>query len=176
MSDSKKLKEALDWLLHIGIALLAGFLIVTFVAQRTLVHDISMEPTLVEGDNLIVEKLSPRFGGLGRGDIIVFNVPEENRQLIKRLIALEGDKVEIKNGKVYVNDKALDEDYLDGVETQPAGFPEYSSLVVKKGFVYVLGDNRPNSKDSRILGPVETSRISGRAVFRFYPLNKIGFM
>lgn len=146
----------------------------TFVAQRTLVHDISMQPTLVEGDNLIVEKLSARLGGLHRGDIIVFRVPEENRQLIKRLIAVEGDRVEIKDGRVYVNGEALEESYLKGVETQPNGNPEYSNLVVQKGYVYVLGDNRPNSKDSRILGPIEAARISGRAIFRFYPFDKIG--
>ncbi len=176
MTDSKNVREALDWILHIGIAVLIGVLIVTFVAQRTLVHDISMQPTLVEGDNLIVEKVSAKLGGLKRGNIIVFLVPEENRQLIKRLIAIEGDKVEIKDGKVYVNGQALKEDYLKGVETQSFGFPEYDSLVVPKGYVYVLGDNRPNSKDSRSLGPVQASRISGRAIYRFYPFDKIGVM
>ncbi len=175
-SDTKNVKEALDWILHIGIAVVIGLLIVTFVAQRTLVHDISMQPTLVEGDNLIVEKVSAKLGGLHRGDIIVFRVPEENRQLIKRLIAVEGDKVEIKNGKVYVNDKEQDESYLKNADTEPGSFPEYSSLIVKKGYVYVLGDNRPNSKDSRMLGPVETSMISGRAIFRFYPFNKFGLL
>ena len=176
MAESKNVREALDWVLHIGIAILLGVLIVTFVAQRTLVHDISMQPTLVEGDNLIVEKLSAKLGGLKRGNIIVFHVPMENRQLIKRLIAVEGDKVEIKGGKVYINDKALEEDYLKGVETQPFGSPEYSSLVVPRGFVYVLGDNRPNSRDSRTIGPVEASRISGRAIFRFYPFSRAGVM
>lgn len=175
MAETKK-NEALDWILHIGIAVLIGILIVTFVAQRTLVHDISMEPTLVEGDNLIVEKLSAKLGGLKKGDIIVFKVPEENRQLIKRLIAVEGDKVDIKDGRVYVNGTALEENYINGVDTPSFGNPQYDSLEVPKGFVYVLGDNRPNSKDSRTIGPIEASRISGRAIFRFYPFNKIGVM
>jgi len=173
-ADSKNVREALDWILHIGIAIAIGILIVTFVAQRTLVHDISMQPTLVEGDNLIVEKVSAKLGGLKRGDIIVFYVPEENRQLIKRLIAVEGDKVEIKGGKVFVNGEM--EDYVKGVETQSSGEEKYCNLTVEKGYVYVLGDNRPNSKDSRVLGPIQKSRISGRAIFRFFPFNKFGLL
>lgn len=132
-----------------------------------------MQPTLVEGDNLVVEKLGPKLGGLHRGDIIVFKVPEENRQLIKRLIALEGDKVEIKDGKVYVNGEESKAGNLN-VETLPGADPAYSNLTVPAGYVYVLGDNRPNSNDSRMLGPVEMKRITGRAIFRFYPFNKIG--
>lgn len=173
-SEGKKINETLDWIIHIAVAILIGVLIVTFVGQRTLVHDISMQPTLVEGDNLIVEKLGPRFGGLHRGDIIVFKVPEEDRQLIKRLIALEGDKVEIRDGKVYVNGEESKVVDLKGVETYPGSDPAYSSLTVPKGHVYVLGDNRPYSNDSRILGPIDMKRISGRAIFRFYPFNKIG--
>lgn len=173
-TKSKNVNEALDWLLHIGIAVVIGVLIVTFVVQRTLVHDISMQPTLVDGDNLIVEKLSVKLGGLKPGNIIVFYSPEEKKQLIKRLIAVAGDKVEIKEGKVFVNGKALNESYLKEVETQPLGKPEYSNLTVPKGYVYVLGDNRPKSMDSRILGPIEISRISGRAIFRFYPFSKFG--
>jgi signal peptidase I, bacterial type len=173
-AKNNNMNEALDWILHIGIAVVIGVLIVTFVVQRTLVHDISMRPTLVDGDNLIVEKLSAKLGGLKPGDIIVFYSPEEKKQLIKRLIAVAGDKVEIKDGKVFVNGKQREESYIKGVDTEPLGSPEYSNLTVKKGYVYVLGDNRPNSMDSRILGPIETSRISGRAVFRFYPFNKFG--
>ena len=73
------------------------------MAQRTIVHDISMEPTLTEGDNVLVEKLGPRFDWLGRGDIIVFRFPGESKQLIKRLVAIEGDRVEVIDGKLYVN-------------------------------------------------------------------------
>lgn len=175
MADSKNVREALDWLLHIGIAILIGVLIVTFVAQRTLVHDISMQPTLVEGDNLIVEKLSAKLGGLHRGDIIVFESPiDDNKQLIKRLIAFEGEKIEIKENQVYINDKVLDEKYLNGVATPNMRNPEFESLVIPKGQVFAMGDNRPHSGDSRSFGPVDKSSISGRAIFRFYPFNKLG--
>lgn len=167
------MNETLDWIIHIAVAVLIGVLIVTFVGQRTLVHDISMQPTLVDGDNLVVEKISPKIGTLHRGDIIVFKVPEEGRQLIKRLIALPGDTVEIKDGKVYVNGEESKVVDLK-VETDPGENPAYSKLTVPQGYVYALGDNRPFSNDSRELGPIQMSRITGRAIFRFYPFNKIG--
>lgn len=150
-------------------------LIVTFVAQITLVHDISMQPTLVEGNCLIVEKIGPRLGGLHRGDIIVFKSPEQNnRLLIKRLIALGGDKVEIKNGKVYVNNEESKAGNLKGVVTDPGDNPQYSTLTVPAGHIYALGDNRPNSLDCRYFGPIDIKNVTGRAIFRVYPLNRIG--
>ncbi len=171
MSDKTVIREVIDWILHIAIAVAIGFLIVTFVAQRTIVHDVSMQPTLYEGDNLIVEKISPRIGNLNRGDIIVFHEPQGKRQLIKRIIAVEGDTVEIKDGKVYVNGEALEEDYIKGDYT-PEG--EYNNLTVGKGQVFVLGDNRMNSRDSRSIGPIDISTVTGKAIFRFYPFNKMG--
>lgn len=174
MSEKKKMNEALEWFFHIAVAILAGILIVTFVAQRTVVHQVSMQPLLVEGDNLIVEKISSRFGLLHKGDIIVFNSPEGNIQLIKRLIAVEGDKVEIKDGKVYVNDIADEKSNPKGVVTDPGEIPEYSNFTVPKGYIYALGDNRPESHDCRAFGPVEAKRITGRAIFRFFPFSKFG--
>ncbi|MEN6313067.1 MAG: signal peptidase I [Clostridiaceae bacterium] len=170
-AEGKKISEALDWIIHIAIAIVIGVLIVVFVGQRTIVHDISMEPTLVEGDNLIVEKLGFRFGWLKRGDIIVFKSPQEDRQLIKRLIAVEGDKVEIKDGKVYVNGELS----LTGLPDEPpTPGGEYSDLTVEKGQVYVLGDNRQFSQDSTEFGPIDADWITGRAIFRFYPFDKFG--
>lgn len=178
MNDRTKniFKEIGEWVLHLGIAIIAGVLIVTFVAQRTVVFDVSMQPTLFEGDNLIVEKISHKLGRMERGDIIVFKMEDEGRQLIKRLIALEGDYVEIYEGKVFVNDNPVDESYLkEGIATYQ-GFEEYSSMTVPKGHVYVLGDNRPESKDSRRLGPIDIKYISGRAVLRIYPFSRFGFL
>jgi len=132
-----------------------------------------MEPTLVEGDNLIIEKISPKLGLLKRGDIIVFKLENENRQLIKRLIALEGDKVEFRDGKVYVNGEAVDDSYLgEGVVTEA----DDKVVVVPEGHVFVLGDNRQHSKDSRDLGPISEKSVSGKAILRFYPFDKFGIM
>lgn len=169
-------KEIFDWVFSIGIAVAIGLLLVTFVGQRTIVHDVSMEPNLHEGNNLIVEKVSARFGWLHRGDIVVLDSPGENRQLIKRLIAFAGEKVEVKDGKVFINGKELKEKYLkEDVVTEPrVGTPQYSNMTVPEGMVYVLGDNRPASLDSRAFGPVDAKTVRGRAILRFYPFNKFG--
>jgi signal peptidase I len=174
MVKDKKISEALDWFLSLGAAVIVGLLIVIFVGQRTIVHDISMQPTLVEGDNLLVEKLSCKFGGLHRGDIIVFKSPNEPHQLIKRLIALEGDKVEVKDGKVYVNGELSLIGLPEEPDTPDGTLPEYTDLTVPEGYVYVLGDNRPYSHDSTEFGPIKSSWIKGRAIFRFYPFSKFG--
>lgn len=167
-------KEVLDWIFHIVAAIVIGVLIVVFVGQRTIVYDISMEPTLIEGDNLLVEKLGSRFGWLNRGDIIVLKSPEWDRQLIKRLIAIEGDRVEVKEGKVYVNGELSVIGLADEPVTPEGTKPGYTNLTVDKGYVYVLGDNRSNSTDSTEFGPVDKDWIKGRAIFRFFPFNRFG--
>ncbi len=133
-----------------------------------------MQPTLLEGDNLLVEKLGFRFNRLQRGDIIVFKFPEESRQLIKRLVAVEGDRVEIKEGKLYVNGELS----LIGLPVEPetpsGENPEFTNLTVPEGFVYALGDNRLYSMDSTEFGPINKKWIKGRAIFRFFPFSKFG--
>ncbi len=173
-AEKKEKNEALDWFLHIAIAVILGVLIVTFVAQRTIVYDISMQPTFVEGDNLLVEKLGYRFGDLHRGDVVIVKRPDMNEKLIKRLVAVEGDRVQVKDGKLYVNGKQ----FLIGLPSEPVtpngDLPEYTDLTLKKGEAYVLGDNRPFSKDCTEFGPIQKNWIVGRAVFRFYPFSKFG--
>lgn len=170
----KKRNVVLDWFIHIAAAVIVGLLVVTFVAQRTVVYDISMEPTLTEGDNLLVEKLGPRFGWLNRGDIIVFRFPGEKKLLIKRLVAVEGDRVEVKDGKLYVNGELSLIGLPEEPETPQGDTPEYTDLTVPEGMVYILGDNRLHSLDSTDFGPIEEKWITGRAIFRFFPFNKFG--
>jgi signal peptidase I len=172
--EKKKRSEVLDWILHIGIAVIVGVLIVTFVAQRTIVHDISMEPTLTEGDNLLVEKLGFRFGWLKSGDIIVFKSPDADILLIKRLVAVEGDRVEVKDGKVYVNGEIFLTGLPNEPETPVGDLPEYTDLTVPEGMVYLLGDNRLYSHDSTEFGPVDKKWITGRALFRIFPFDRFG--
>ena len=104
-------------------------------------------------------------------------VPEQldegKKNIIKRIVALEGDRVEIKDGTVYVNKKRLDDSFLTEKYT-PAYTQEYSDLVVPKGCVFVLGDNRTNSKDSRMMGPIPVDRVMGKTFVRLFPFNKIG--
>lgn len=169
------LREVLDWTLHITVAVLLALFIVKFVGQRTLVDGSSMVPTLQDKNQLIVEKISPRFGTLHRGDIVAIYIPEERKDYIKRVIGVEGDSIEIKEDRVFVNGEALIEDYINGNKTDKV-VAEYSKLVVPKGKIFVLGDNRKPgmSNDSRSIGPLEVKRVEGRAVLRYWPLNEFG--
>jgi signal peptidase I len=177
MKSNPILKEILDWILHIAIAILAGIFIVTFIAQRTIVDGSSMLPTLHDGDQLIVEKITPRLSKLKRGDVVTLYIPElleEGKEyVVKRIIALEGDTVEIMDGKVFVNGEQLEEEYINGNNTYAVN-SEYSHVVVPEGHVYVLGDNRlPNaSYDSRSFGPIDLDKITGKMLIRYYPFGK----
>lgn len=178
------LREALDWTFHIGIAVIIGILIVTFVVQRTVVSGESMMPTLKNGDNLLVEKISPKLGSFTHGTIVTINVPEQIRKqynveknpIIKRIIAVEGEKVEIKDGKVLVNGLAKTENYITGNFTEAKENPDFSKLTVPPGCVYVLGDNRGNSTDSRIIGPINKKWVIGKVLIRISPFKSFGFI
>ena len=167
------LKEILSWILLVAAALFISTLINSQVLSLATVKEVSMQDTLYENQTLVINRLAYRNRQPRTGDIIVFYDINEDRQLIKRLIAVEGDQVEIKDGKVFVNGEELKEDYIKDGYTPQGVNPEYSNLVVPKGYVYVLGDNRKNSRDSRSIGPIEVERITGKAIFRFYPFNKI---
>lgn len=186
LTTSKKtiMKEALDWTIHIAIAILLAVLIVNFVAQVTVVQGSSMENTLSEKDRLLIEKLSVRFGKINRGDIVTVNDPDgddgiylRNSPIIKRVIGIEGDLVEIRDGNVFVNGEILEEDYIRGDETYPIR-DEFNNVKVPEGYVYVIGDNRifGQSSDSREFGPVKTEYIGGKAVLRFFPFSRISLL
>jgi len=181
LAENPILKEILDWVLHIAFAILIGLFIVTFIAQRTIVDGSSMLPTLHHGDQLIVEKISPRIGKLNKGDIVTLYIPEYlekgKEYVVKRIVAMENDIVEIKDGKVYVNDEELKEDYINGSLTNDVN-PDYSKITVPKGCVYVLGDNRlPHaSLDSRSFGPINAKKVMGRVLVRYYPFNNMGYI
>lgn len=178
--DKKLLNEVLDWTLHIVIAVALGLLIVTFVAQRTVVFNYSMEPTLVEGDNLIAEKISPKLGNLKPGDIVTIknaspSLEEDGKTIIKRIVAVENDVVDIRDGKVYINGQEFVEPYIKGDYTMQID-PKYCvNYKVPEDNVYVLGDNRKaNIVDSRSLGPIAIDKIESKAIFRIYPFNRFG--
>ena len=171
------MRELLGMLVYVGIVLAITFLIITFVGQRTHVSGESMENTLDDGDQLIVDKLTYRFHDPERFDIIVFPFRyKDNTYYIKRIIGMPGETVQIKDGKVYINDKELKSDvygitdYIDypGIAEEPItlGDDEY----------FCLGDNRPVSQDSRYeeVGPVKRSIIVGKVWIRIWPLTKFG--
>ncbi|HHT72827.1 MAG TPA: signal peptidase I [Firmicutes bacterium] len=161
------LREWIEALVKAGIL---AFLIITFVAQSYVVDGISMLPTLEHGQRLIVEKVSYRFRDPGAGDIIVLNVP--NAQYIKRVIAVGGDIIQARDGTVYVNGAPLDEPYVSA-----ATYPNFGPLVVPEGHLWVMGDNRPRSNDSRgTVGFLDEKDVVGRAIFRYWPLTAIGLV
>ena len=165
------------------LTLLIFFVIQNFVAQPYKVQQTSMERTLEENEYVLVDKLTPRFDAYNRGDIVVFEPPEDwgesNTPFIKRVIGEPGDVVEIRDGLVYVNEVALDEPYLyeeDG-EAQPTTAPlEQSTWTVPEGDLFLMGDHRTNSADSRTFGPVPIDRVVGRAWLRYWPLDTFGIL
>ena len=159
------------------VAIAIALVIRVFVAEPRYIPSESMYPTLTTGDRLIVEKVSYKFHPVNRGDIIVFQPPQQlqvqgyqaNQAFIKRAIATSGETVKVEDGIVYVNEQPLKENYI-------AQMPNYKliSVTVPQGKLFVMGDNRNNSNDSHIWGFLPQDNIIGRAVFRFWPLNRIG--
>lgn len=152
-----------------------GLLIVNYVAQITVVNGSSMEKTLHNGDRLIIEKISPKIGNIHRGDIVTIyteKVEKETNPLIKRVIGIEGDHIQIRDGKVFVNEKELKEDYINGDTTLEVN-QSNSDVKVEAGCIYFLGDNREpgESRDSRDIGQEKVENISGKALLRFFPFN-----
>lgn len=171
-------KEILSWVFYILFVIVLTYVIIHFVGQRTVVDGRSMNATLNDGDNLIVEKLSYRFSDPQRFDIIVFppqGAPKEH--YIKRIIGLPGETVRIDDeGNIYINDEILEENYGLEVIQNPGRASEPITLGDDEYFV--LGDNRNNSTDSRSerVGNVKRDTITGRAWLRIWPLSDIGFL
>ncbi len=159
----------------LGLSLFLAFGIRTFIAEARYIPSGSMLPTLQINDRLIIDKISYDFSNPKRGDIVVFNptktLEQENfhEAFIKRVIGLPGDKVEVKNGKVYVNNLPIKENYL---EARPDY--QWGPVVVPANSYLVLGDNRNDSYDSHYWGFVPRQNIIGKAMFRFWPFNRIG--
>jgi len=201
MTEEQKLykinigKEILEWVIYFISAVLVASLLQSQLYALTTVHQSSMQNTLMEGHTLIIDKISYQFSKPKKGDIVVFLRGENTKgfvnrykvfikdvklrfaksfrtnRLIKRVIAVEGDKIDIRDGNVYVNDVLLDEPYVKGITP---GMDMSYPYIVPEGHVFVMGDNRENSLDSRSFGPVSMNSIEGKAIFRLYPFSKIG--
>ena len=168
-------REIISTAVYLLAVVAVTFLFVQFVGQRTHVNGDSMNVTLEDGDNLIVDKLSYRFSEPERYDIIVFPYQyQEKTYYIKRIIGMPGETVDIKNGVVLLNGSVLDEEYYDGT-TAPTDSTVSYPVTVADNCVFVMGDNRPRSKDSRSsdLGLVPYDALLGKAQVRIWPLTEI---
>lgn len=170
------IRAVLEMILYFALVAGITFLIIHFVGQRTVVNGVSMQPTLSDGDNLIVDKLSYRFRDPDRFDIIVF--PQgDGRYFIKRIIGLPGENVRIdEDGFIYIDGEKLSESYGKEVIQNPGLAKDGIELGADEYFV--LGDNRNDSMDSRMaeVGRIAGDRIMGRAWLRIYPFDEIGFL
>ena len=174
-------RAAIEWAVVILGAVVVALVIKTFLLQAFYIPTQSMEPTLHVGDRVLVNKLSYDLHDVNRGDIVVFERPPnaasgEIEDLIKRVIALPGDTVEVREGYVYVNGEKIEEPYLMAQgKTDPFRAPGCSPIcTVPDGHVFVLGDNRQNSQASNIFGPIDEDLIVGRAFVRIWPLGRLG--
>lgn len=174
MRDKIKV-ELIEWFKIIATALIFAFIITQF-ARPTLVRGQSMYPTLEENDYLIINRMAYKVGELELGDIIVFTTKlnqedGEEKDLVKRVIAVEGDKLRIEDSKIYVNDVLIDEPYIHDEYTEGA-----IDITIPEHKVFVMGDNREESLDSRYeeVGLIDENDIMGKVSIRLFPLNKIG--
>lgn len=168
-SSSNVVQSTFEWIGTIVVALLIAVVVRVFLFSPYDVEGASMQPTLEDDEKIIVNKWSYRIHEPAHGDIVVFHA-EEGRDFIKRVIGLPGDRIELKNGKVYRNGILLNEPYIQGI-TYPRGTSQITK--VPEGMLYVLGDNRENSKDSRDLGFIQQSKVVGRADIIVLPLTQI---
>lgn len=167
--------ELMEWIKIIIIALIFAFIITQFI-RPTLVRGESMYPTLKENDYLIINKMSYKVKEPKLGDVIVFStdLKQENgdkKDLVKRVIAVEGDRIKIEDSHVYVNDLLLEEYYIHNEYTEG-----YVDLTIPQNKVFAMGDNREESLDSRYeeVGLVDEKDIMGKVTLRLFPFNKIG--
>ncbi|MCT4607434.1 MAG: signal peptidase I [Marinisporobacter sp.] len=168
-------KEIIEWIKTIVISVVIAMIITQFV-RPTLVKGYSMYPTLNEYNYLIINKIPYMMHDPEKGDIVVFKshlktVEGNDKDLIKRVIGVAGDQIKVTEGNVYVNGEKLNEPYINGDYT-----PGEVELEVPENMIFVMGDNRPNSLDSRDerVGPVDMDTVRGKVLVRLYPFNKIG--
>src|SRR5580692_5660756 len=157
-----------DLLIAIGLALV----IIVFLYQPVKVEGTSMAPLLSDQERIFINKFEYRFEPIQRRDVVVFWYPlDHSKSFIKRVIGLPGENIEIRQGTVYVNGRAIDEPY---VPTQYEDLSDYGPVPVPQDSYFVMGDHRISSNDSRVFGPVASKFIYGRAVFAYWPVDHFG--
>jgi signal peptidase I len=176
--SSEENSSVTRWLIETALLVALAFLLAqgikSFVVQPFVIPTGSMIPTIEIGDYVLAEKLTFRFSRPPQpGDVVVFDDPnEQHPQLIKRVIATAGQQVDVKDGAVYVDGSRMDEPYVHGKPTLPGDLP--LPVIVPQGEVWLMGDNRPNSGDSRYFGPRPLDSVRGRAFWKYWPPSQFG--
>lgn len=200
VKEKSIIREIFEWVVCIVVAFVIALVVRYFIFTPTVVKQVSMEPTILDSERVIINRLVRTFRfPLNRGDIITFEEPLSTvdgvgtyekidgpweffvhnvlevgkRSYIKRVIGVANDHVQIKNGNVYVNDQKVNASYLPkGTKTELTG--EFGDVIVPEGYVYVLGDHRDNSTDSRVFGCIPIEKVEGRVTTRIWPFSKFG--
>lgn len=176
-SHRSSVNVALEWALIIIAAVGIAVLVRAFLFEPFFIPSESMVPTLKIGDKVLVNQMSYRLHDIHRGDIVVFEAPPGEqtpgvKDFVKRVVGLPGETIQEKAGDgVYINGKKLEEPYL------PEGtvFKDYGPITIPKGQIFVMGDNRAESKDSTVFGPIPESSVVGRVFLCYWPLGRFGF-
>jgi signal peptidase I len=158
------------------LAVLTALLVIQFIAAHTRIPTGSMIPTIQIGDHMVVNRIPYYYKDPIRGDIVVFE--EGGIPLVKRIIALPGEEIDIIDHEVYINGKKLDENYLPaGTKTEAFFYSDVKfPFVIPEGEYFVMGDNRGNSQDSRYFGTIKRETISAQGGFRIFPFHRIGWV
>jgi signal peptidase I len=167
-----KVSSVVTWVRDLFISLIVSAFIIVFLYQPVKVEGTSMLPGLEDQERIFINKFVYRFNSIERGDIVVFHYPRDvSKSYIKRVIGVEGDRVRIVDGNVYVNGRRLEEDYVPAEYSDIRSYPEVKIL---PHTYFLLGDHRTSSSDSRDFGPVDQRYIYGKAVFVYWPVDKLG--
>ena len=172
----ERLKHFLKYiLLDIFLAALLSFILINYVISAYRIEGDSMNPLLHSGERVFISKFDIREKSLKRFDIVVLYRPDEpDKSLIKRIIGLPGEIIEIRNGGIFINYELIKQPFLTDEQSPAKSVPDLPPLLIPRGHYFVLGDNRFVSRDSRLFGSVPQKYISGRAFFRYWPFGRFG--
>jgi signal peptidase I len=169
--------SALSWVRDLAFSVLIAVVLIVFIYQPVKVEGTSMTPTLQNDERIFINKFTYRFGlaSIAQGDTVVFWYPQDpTKSYIKRVIGVPGDRIRVDGGQVYVNGRLLEEDYVPPINRDNVSWKDGEEQIVPNDNYFVLGDHRNSSSDSRTWGYVPRDKIYGRAVFVYWPLDKMG--